>query len=60
MQLRVATWNLNMRTVKRPVRAWVGQELVGLKADVVVLTEYVPGREDRPLPEVLAAGAPPP
>lgn len=56
MQLRVATWNLNMRTVKRPVRAWVGQELVGLKADVVVLTEYVPGREDRPLPEVLAAG----
>ena len=56
MQLRVATWNLNMRTVKRPVPAWVGQELVGLKADLVVLTEYVPGREDRPLSEVLAAG----
>ena len=45
MQLRAATWNLNMRTVKRPVPAWVGQELVGLKADLVVLTEYVPGRE---------------
>jgi hypothetical protein len=56
MQLRVATWNLNMRTVKRPIPDWVGQELVGLKADLVVLTEYVPGREDRPLPEVLAAG----
>ena len=39
MQLRVTTWNLNARTHARPVPAWVGRELLGLQADLLVLTE---------------------
>ena len=56
MQLRVATWNLNARTFVRPLPGWVGRELVGLQADLVVLTEHVPGGEVPALSQVLAEG----
>ena len=56
MQLRVATWNLNCRTYKRPTPAWVGRELVGLQADMLVLTEHVPSGEEPSLPQVLHEG----
>ena len=56
MQLRVATWNLNARTHARPVPTWVGQELVGLQADLLVLTEHVPGGEEPSLAQVLQEG----
>lgn len=56
MQLRVATWNLNARTHARPVPAWVGRELVDLQADMVVLTEHVPGGEKPSLAQVLQQG----
>lgn len=56
MQLRVATWNLNARTHARPVPAWVGRDLVGLQADLVVLTEHVPSGEEPSLPQVLQEG----
>ena len=56
MQLRVATWNLNARTRARPVPAWVGRELVDLQADMVVLTEHVPGGERPSLAQVLQEG----
>ncbi len=52
MHLHVATWNLNARTHARPVPGWVGRELVGLQADMLVLTEYVPGGEDPSLAQV--------
>jgi hypothetical protein len=56
MQLRVATWNLNARTRARPVPGWVGQELVDLQADLLVLTEHVPGGEKPFLAQVLHQG----
>ena len=56
MNLRVATWNLNARTHARPVPGWVSQELVGLQADMLVLTEHVPGREEPSLAQVLQEG----
>jgi hypothetical protein len=56
MQLRVATWNLNARTHARPVPAWVWQEIIGLEADLVVLTEHVPSDEEPSLPYVLHEG----
>jgi hypothetical protein len=56
MQLRVATWNLNARTHARPVPAWVGRELVGLQADLLVLTEHVPSGEEPSLSQVLQEG----
>ena len=56
MQLRVATWNLNARTHARPVPAWVGRELVGLQADMLVLTEHVPGGVEPSLSKVLHEG----
>jgi len=58
MSLLVATWNLNHRAGKRPVPAWVSGELIGLGAEVVALTEYVPGQDEPPLTErLLASGA---
>jgi hypothetical protein len=56
MQLRVATWNLNARTHARPVPAWVGRELVGLKADLLALTEHVPSGDEPSLSKVLEKG----
>jgi hypothetical protein len=56
MQLRVATWNLNARTHARPVPAWVGRELVRLKADLLVLTEHVPSGDEPSLYKVLEKG----
>ena len=56
MQLRVATWNLNARTRARPVPTWVDRELVGLQADMLVLTEHVPGGEEPSLAQVLQEG----
>jgi hypothetical protein len=56
MKLRVAAWNLNARTHARPVPAWVWREIVGLEADLVVLTEHVPSDEEPSLPQVLQEG----
>lgn len=56
MELRVATWNLNNRTYKRPTPAWVSRELAGLKADFLVLTEFVPNNAEPSLPQVLRGG----
>jgi hypothetical protein len=56
MQLRVATWNLNARTRARAVPAWVGRVLVGLQADMLVLTEHVQGGEEPSLAQVLQEG----
>lgn len=58
MVLRVATWNLNHRAVPRQIPEWVSDELVRCSADVVVVTEYVPGRDEPPLPSrLLSRGA---
>lgn len=56
MQLCVATWNLNSRSYRRPTPVWVGRELVGLQADMLVLTEHVPGGEEPALAQVLQEG----
>jgi hypothetical protein len=43
--MRVATWNLNHRAHPRVVPPWVISAMTAARTDVLVLTEYVPGKD---------------
>ena len=43
--MRIATWNLNHRVHPRVVPPWVTSAMTAALADVLVLTEYVPGKD---------------
>ncbi len=52
--MRVATWNLNHRVHPRVVPSWVTSAIADVAADILVLTEYVPGKDVPRISEYLA------
>jgi hypothetical protein len=52
--MRIATWNLNHRVHSRVVPPWVTSALTAAFADILVLTEYVPGKDVPRVADILA------
>ncbi|HET9236139.1 MAG TPA: endonuclease/exonuclease/phosphatase family protein [Oligoflexus sp.] len=54
--MRIITWNVNHRTKEVPIRSGLIEALLALEADVMIITEFVPGKSRTAFYQALSDG----